>query len=44
MQLSPHGYKKEKLNREDSNVATKANFGVALFLSWSESTCNLEMG
>ena len=30
--------------KEDSDVATNVNYGVALILSWYIPTCNSEMG
>ena len=30
--------------KDDSDVATGGNYGVASFSSWSKSTCNFEMG
>ena len=33
---------KERKKKDDSNVVTGMNYGVASFLSWSTSICNHE--
>lgn len=34
-------YWKKETKKDDFDVGTKVNYGVALFLSWSKSMCNL---